>query len=123
MKIDNDFDKTTAKMPLLNEIKLPESSRGNTDAENKIQTKKEMEQIGETEKIKLAPLYPKRSVGNLLSRPNISFRSWSKYKEEHASQDSALAFVMMGYVLVFLICHSPRLLLNIYELATIRYEL
>ena len=26
----------------------------------------------------------------------------------------------MGYILVFLVCHSPRLMLNIYELFTIR---
>ncbi len=27
----------------------------------------------------------------------------------------------MGYILVFLVCHSPRLMLNIYELFTIRH--
>ena len=26
----------------------------------------------------------------------------------------------MAYILVFLICHSPRLMMNIYELVTIR---
>lgn len=34
--------------------------------------------------------------------------------------ESNLAAIMMGYVLVFLVCHSPRLLLNIHELAIIR---
>ena len=34
--------------------------------------------------------------------------------------ESNLAAIMMGYVLVFLICNAPRLLLNIHELATIR---
>lgn len=34
--------------------------------------------------------------------------------------ESNLAAIMMGYVLVFLICHSPRILLSIHELATIR---
>ncbi|TRY77346.1 hypothetical protein TCAL_17433 [Tigriopus californicus] len=34
--------------------------------------------------------------------------------------ESNLAAIMMGYVVVFLICHSPRLLLNIHELAIIR---
>ena len=34
--------------------------------------------------------------------------------------ESNLAAIMMGYVLVFLICHAPRLLLNIHELANIR---
>ena len=31
-----------------------------------------------------------------------------------------MAFIMMGYVIVFLVCHFPRLLLNIHELAIIR---
>jgi len=31
-----------------------------------------------------------------------------------------LAAIFMGFVLVFLVCHTPRLLLNIHELATIR---
>ena len=30
------------------------------------------------------------------------------------------ATIFMGYILVFLVCHSPRLMLNIYELFTIR---
>ena len=30
------------------------------------------------------------------------------------------ASIFMGYILVFLVCHSPRLMLNIYELFTIR---
>ena len=33
---------------------------------------------------------------------------------------SVLATIFMGYILVFLVCHSPRLMLNIYELFTIR---
>ena len=33
---------------------------------------------------------------------------------------SILATIFMGYILVFLVCHSPRLMLNIYELFTIR---
>ena len=34
--------------------------------------------------------------------------------------ESNLAAIMMGYVLVFLICNFPRLMLNIDELARIR---
>ena len=34
-------------------------------------------------------------------------------------KEDNLASVFMGYILVFLICHSPRLGLNIYELTTI----
>ena len=35
--------------------------------------------------------------------------------------ETHLALIMMGYVLVFLVCHSPRVMLNIYEAANIRY--
>ena len=31
-----------------------------------------------------------------------------------------LAAIFMGFVLVFLVCHFPRLLLNIHELITLR---
>ena len=34
--------------------------------------------------------------------------------------EDQMATIFMGYILVFLVCHSPRLMLNIYELATIR---
>lgn len=34
--------------------------------------------------------------------------------------ESNLAFIMMGYVLVFLICHFPRIMLSILELQNIR---
>lgn len=34
--------------------------------------------------------------------------------------EAHLALIMMGYVLVFLVCHSPRVMLNIYETANIR---
>jgi hypothetical protein len=34
-----------------------------------------------------------------------------------------LAAIFMGFVLVFLVCHFPRLLLNIHELVTIREAL
>ena len=65
------------------------------------------------EKIRLAPIED-RSV-----LKKLSFRS--RPKGGQTKQDNnALAFIMMGYVLVFLVCHFPRLLLNIYELATIR---
>ena len=64
--------------------------------------------ISEQEQIELAPLVKKTS------------NAASKKEEQMRGQDRSLAFIMMGYVMVFLICHSPRLLLNIYELATIR---
>lgn len=41
-------------------------------------------------------------------------------EEQRGRTENSLAAIMMGYVLVFLICHSPRLLLNLHELTTIR---
>lgn len=67
--------------------------------------------VPEQEQIELAPLVKKTSNANMSAK---------KKEDQMRGQDRALAFIMMGYVMVFLICHSPRLLLNIYELATIR---
>ena len=46
--------------------------------------------------------------------------SKAQKKEDSARSENSLAAIMMGYVLVFLICHSPRLILNLHELMTIR---
>ena len=46
--------------------------------------------------------------------------SKAQKKEDNARSENSLAAIMMGYVLVFLICHSPRLILNLHELMTIR---
>ena len=43
--------------------------------------------------------------------------------EKSSNRETSLAFIMMVYVLVFLICHFPRLFLNLIELTTIRYVL
>ena len=67
--------------------------------------------VPEQEQIELAPLVKKTSSANMSAK---------KKEDQMRGQDRALAFIMMGYVMVFLICHSPRLLLNIYELATVR---
>ncbi len=40
--------------------------------------------------------------------------------KDRDSKETSLAFIMMVYVLVFLICHFPRLFLNLIELTTIR---
>ena len=71
--------------------------------------------ITEQEQIELAPLVKKTS--DKASDFNMSAK---KKEDQMRGQDRALVFIMMGYVMVFLICHSPRLLLNIYELATVR---
>ena len=41
--------------------------------------------------------------------------------ESRRKKEDNLAAVFMGFIIVFLVCHLPRLLLNIHELATIRY--
>ena len=44
----------------------------------------------------------------------------NKEQEKGGNKETSLAFIMMVYVLVFLICHSPKLLLNLHEITTIR---
>ena len=41
-------------------------------------------------------------------------------KKERLKKEDHLSTIFMGYVLVFLICHTPRLVLNFYELTAIR---
>ena len=47
---------------------------------------------------------------------------WNKKETTNGSSKSEthLALTMMGLVLVFLVCHSPRVMLNIYEMTYIR---
>lgn len=40
--------------------------------------------------------------------------------ESRRKKEDNLAVIFMGFIMVFLMCHLPRLLLNIHELATIR---
>jgi len=40
--------------------------------------------------------------------------------ESRCKKEDNMAVIFMGFILVFLVCHLPRLLLNIHELATIR---
>lgn len=52
---------------------------------------------------------------------NLNAKSGSNNNSNNKQRtENNLAAIMMGYVLVFLICHSPRLLLNLHELTTIR---
>ena len=55
-----------------------------------------------------------------ISRPAGKSNSESTSRIGSSGSETNLALVMMGYVLVYLVCHTPRLLLNIYEVATVR---
>lgn len=43
--------------------------------------------------------------------------------ESRRKKEDNLAAIFMGFIVVFLVCHLPRLLLNIHELATIRFAM
>jgi hypothetical protein len=43
--------------------------------------------------------------------------------EQRRKKEDNMAVIFMGFILVFLICHFPRLLLNIHELATIQHAM
>ena len=47
-------------------------------------------------------------------------KNQTKANAKRRRMEDQLATIFMGYIVVFLGCHSPRLMLNIYELATIR---
>ena len=63
---------------------------------------------------------PRRVIINN-SNTTVNTNNNVNHNNSNNRMESNLAAIMMGYVLVFLICHLPRLLLNIHELATIRY--
>ena len=50
----------------------------------------------------------------------LDLRAVQNCNERRRLFEDNLAAVCMGFVLVFLLCHSPRLLLNIHELITIK---
>lgn len=43
--------------------------------------------------------------------------------ESRRKKEDNLAVIFMGFIMVFLICHLPRLLLNIHELVTIQHAM
>ena len=43
--------------------------------------------------------------------------------ESRRKKEDNLAAIFMGFIVVFLVCHLPRLLLNIHELATIQHAM
>lgn len=54
------------------------------------------------------------------SSPITTVTSVASANDARRRMENNLAIIMFGYVLVFLVCHLPRLILNIYELAIIR---
>ena len=47
----------------------------------------------------------------------------NRSNKERQKKEDHLSTIFMGYVLVFLVCHTPRLFLSIYELREIRRAL
>ena len=100
---------------------LNETDKINSTIESQTQTNesltKHVSMNQDPECIESVPL-----LKRIATKGKASLKYWIKNKEDVDNQDRSLAFIMMGYVMVFLICHFPRLLLNLYELATIRYD-
>ena len=119
-QITNDDDKS---FPVRDgsHINLNETDKINSKRESQTQTneslRKHVSINQDPESIESVPL-----LKRIATKGKASLKYWIKNKEDVDSQDRSLAFIMMGYVMVFLICHFPRLLLNLYELATIRYD-
>ena len=51
--------------------------------------------------------------------PRLQIRQVQQSNERRRIFEDNLASVCVGFVLVFLICHSPRLFMNIHEIITI----
>ena len=54
---------------------------------------------------------------------NSNRKKTNAIKKERQKKEDHLSTIFMGYVMVFLICHTPRLVLNFYELTGIRRAL
>ena len=119
-QITNDDDKSFPARDG-SHINLNETEKINSKRESQTQTneslRKHVSINQDPESIESVPL-----LKRIATKGKASLKYWIKNKEDVDNQDRSLAFIMMGYVMVFLICHFPRLLLNLYELATIRYD-
>ena len=58
-------------------------------------------------------------ISYFLSIFRLQIRQVHQFNERRRIFEDNLAAVCMGFVLVFLMCHLPRLMLNIHELITI----
>lgn len=52
-----------------------------------------------------------------------SSRLGSSRRQRRSRQEDHLATIFMGIILIFLVCHTPRVLLSLYEIATIHRTL
>ena len=71
-------------------------------------------------KQELNPPSSTRALSQKQRAVSIHRKTKAKANAKRRRMEDQMASIFMGYILVFLICHSPRLMLNIYELATIR---
>ena len=76
---------------------------------------KAVTQTSQTRKKSLAATVSNKFVKK--EKSNLTVTKERQKKEDH------LSTIFMGYVLVFLVCHTPRLVLSFYELTAIRSAL
>ena len=54
---------------------------------------------------------------------NRNRKKTNSIKKERQKKEDHLSTIFMGYVVVFIVCHTPRLVLSFYELTEIRRAL
>ena len=96
---------------LLDEGKITFGTGDVSDHEEKFSLLDDFHKFHAEAKTKTFP-FPPLSKGDVIAMVQIQY--------QRRRVESNLAAIMMGYVLVFLICNFPRLMLNIDELARIR---
>lgn len=72
--------------------------------------------------VELKPLTDQGEIAKAVQepKPKPPPPSTISVNESRCKKEDNMAVIFMGFILVFLVCHLPRLLLNIHELATIR---
>ena len=61
--------------------------------------------------------------GNCSRRNNKNPPAAISVNESRRKKEDNMAAIFMGFIVVFLVCHLPRLLLNIHELFTIEHAI